>query len=324
MRTSIFAGGCALLSALTATPAVQAQEAYPQKPIRVIVAQEAGSAGDNGVRAITSALGEALGQPLVVENRPGAGGVLGMAAGAAAPPNGYTIVTVGSPHVVLPYVHKNLSYDLFRDFVAVGRYSLSQNVLVVPQTLQVNDVKQLIALVKSKPGQLNMATAGPGSISHLAGLLFNVMADIQAVVIPYKGGGSAVIGLVSNEVQYMVTPLQAVLGQIRSGRLKALGVGGESRALQLPDVPTIAEAGVASYRSVGWGGLLMPKGTPASYAARVGEKLAAVISQPAVQQLMMKVGTEPGFLPAGAFEKFMREDFERVGVAAKAAGLKAE
>ena len=148
MRTSIFAGGCALLSALTATPAVQAQEAYPQKPIRVIVAQEAGSAGYNGVRAITSALGDALGQPLVVENRPGAGGVLGMAAGAAAPPNGYTIVTVGSPHVVLPYVHKNLSYDLFRDFVAVGRYSLSQNVLVVPQTLQVNDVKQLIALVK--------------------------------------------------------------------------------------------------------------------------------------------------------------------------------
>jgi tripartite-type tricarboxylate transporter receptor subunit TctC len=325
MRTPLRAAGCGLLVATFFSALAFAQDAaYPAKPIRVIVAQEAGSAGDNGVRAITTALGEALGQPLVVENRPGAGGALGMGVAAAAAPNGYTIAAIGSPQMVLPYVHKNLNYDLFRDFVAVGRYSVSQNVLVVPQNLAVDNVRELVALVKSKPGQLNMATAGPGSASHLAGLLFNVMAELQAVPIPYKGGGSAVTGLIANEVQYMVTPMQAVLGQIKGGRLKALGVGGESRAPQLPEVPTIAEAGLPAYRSIGWGGLLMPKGTPPAYAARVSEMLGVTISQPGIQQVMMKVGTQPGFLPGPAFDKFMREDFERFGMAAKAAGLKAE
>jgi tripartite-type tricarboxylate transporter receptor subunit TctC len=325
MRAAIVAAGCMLCTASLA-PGTYAQEGapYPSKPLRVIVAQEAGSAGDNGVRAITTALGEALGQPLVVENRPGAGGALGMGVAAAAAPNGYTIAAIGSPQMVLPYVHKNLPYDLFRDFVGVGRYSVSQNVLVVPATLPVASVKELVSLAKSKPGQLNMATAGPGSASHLAGLLFNVLAEVQAVPIPYKGGGTAVIGLISNEVQYMVTPMQAVLGQIKGGKLKALGVGGETRAPQLPDVPTIAEAGIASYRSIGWGGLLMPKGTPAAFTSKVAEKLAVIMSQPAVHQLMMKAGSQPGLLIGPEFERFRREDFERFGVAAKAANLKAE
>jgi tripartite-type tricarboxylate transporter receptor subunit TctC len=316
----------ALSSTLAAAPGVHAQGTpnYPAKPIRVVVAQEAGSAGDNGIRAISPALGEALGQPLVIENRPGAGGALGMAVGAAAAPDGYTMIAIGSPQMVLPYVHKNLNYDLLRDFVPIGRYSVSQNILVVPASLPVANVNELIQLAKAKAGQLNMGTAGPGSASHLAGALFNTLAGIQAVTVPYKGGGAAVIGLMAGETHYYVTPLQAVLGQVKSGRLKPLGVGGDTRVPQLPEVPTIAEAGLATYRSIGWGGILMPKGTPAAYAGRVEEKLAAIMELPAVRQQIFNAGAEPGLLVGAAFGKFMREDLERFGAAAKAAKLRSE
>jgi tripartite-type tricarboxylate transporter receptor subunit TctC len=260
----------------------------------------------------------------VIENRPGAGGALGMGVAAAAAPDGYTMVAIGSPQMVLPFVHKNLNYDLLRDFVPIGRYSVSHNVLVVPASLPVTNVKELIQLVKSKPGQLNMGSAGPGSASHLAGALFNALAGLQSVTIPYKGGGAAVIGLMSGETQYYETPLPAVLGQIKSGRLKPLGVGGDSRAPQLPEVPTIAESGLAAYRSIGWGGVLMPKGTPVAMTSKVGEKLAAIIGMPTVRQQIFNAGAEPGLLLGADFGKFMREDLERFGAAAKAANLKAE
>ena len=325
MAARLHTTGCLLaMAALCSLARAQGIADYPNKPIRMLVAQEAGSAGDVGARAIAPALGEALGQPLVVENRPGAGGALGMQVAAAAAPNGYTLAAIGSPQMVLPYVHKNLGYDLIRDFSPIGRYSVSHNALVVPVSLPVSNVKELVALAKSKPGQLNIGTAGPGSASHLAGVLFNVLANIEALVVPYKGGNSAITALVANETQYYVAPLQAVLGQVKSGRLKALGVGGDSRAPQLPEVPTIAEAGIPAYRSVGWGGLLVPKGTPAAITARLMEKLAAIVAQPAVQQQLVKIGVEPGLLLGAEFEKFMRADLERFGVAAKAANLRPE
>ena len=327
MHHFVATSGCALaMVAVFAAGPAQAQGApdYPVKPIRVVVAQEVGSAGDVGVRSISPALGEALGQVLVIENRPGAAGVLGIGVAAVAAPNGYTMLSVGSPMMIIPYANKNLKWDLLRDFVAIGRYSISHNALVVPTSLAVANVKELIDLVKSKPGQLNMGTAGPGSASHLGGALFNVMADIQSVAIPYKGGGSAITALVAGETQYYVAPLTAVMGQIKSGRLRPLGVGGEARAPQLPDVPTIAEAGLAGYRSMGWNGFMMPKGTPAAITAKVGEMLGAITRTPAVREQILKSGAEPAFLPGEDFGKFMREDFERFGVAAKAANIQPE
>jgi tripartite-type tricarboxylate transporter receptor subunit TctC len=325
MNRFLASGACgwamaAACAAALAQPAAQ----YPAKPIRVVVAQEAGSAGDVGMRSISPALAEALGQPLVVENRPGAAGVLGIGVAAAAEPNGYTMLSVGSPMMIIPYANKNLKWDLLRDFVAVGRYSISHNVLVVPAGLPVANVKELIALVKSKPGQLNMGTAGPGSASHLGGALFNAMAGLESVAIPYKGGGSAIIGLVAGETQYYVAPLTAVIGQVKTGRLKALGVGGESRAPQLPDVPTVEEAGLAGFRSMGWNGLMMPAGTPAAFTAKVGERLGAIVSTAAVREQILKSGAEPAHLSGPEFGKFMREEHERFGVAAKAADLKPE
>lgn len=309
---------------LACTAQAQTGAPYPVKPIRVIVAQEVGSAGDNGMRAISGALGESLGQPIVIENRPGAAGALGMGVAAAAASNGYTLLGVGSPMIIIPLANKNVAWDLIRDFVPLGRYSVSHNVLVVPAKLPVRTVKELIQYVKARPGQLNMGTAGPGSASHLGGALFNLMAKIESLTVPYKGGGSAITALVSGETQYYVAPLTAVLGPIKGGQLRALGVGGDARAPQLPDVPTVAEAGLPDYRSVGWNGIMAVRGTPADIVARIGERLSVVMTLAPVRDLIVRSGAEPAFLDGAEFGRFMREDFERFTAAAKAAHLQPE
>jgi tripartite-type tricarboxylate transporter receptor subunit TctC len=297
---------------------------YPIKPIRVVIAQEAGSSVDTNIRVLAPLLGDALGRSLVVDNRPGAGGAIGMTIGAAAAPDGYTLVGVGSPQMIAPFAFRKLDYDLFRDFVPIARYTVSHNVFVVAPSLHVGSVKDFIELAKAKPGQINMSTAGPGSASHLAGSLFSMLAAIKTVPIHYKGGGAAVIAIIANESQYMITPMPAVLGQIRAGRLKAVGVGGDKRAPQLPQVPTIEEAGLAGYRSVGWSGLLMPRGTPAVITEKVTATLAAVLAMDSVREKILDAGGEPGLLTGAAFAQFMREDMARFGIAAKAANLKIE
>ena len=318
--------GLAIAATIAAPPLLAADPAadYPKKSIRVVIAQEAGSSVDTNIRVLTPPLGEALGRPLVVDNRPGAGGAIGMAIGAAAAADGYTLVGVGSPQMITPYAIKKLHYDLFRDFTPIARYVVSHNVFVVTPGSRAGSVKEFIELAKAKPGQINMSTAGPGSASHLAGSLFNVLAGISAVPIHYKGGGAAVVAVIANESQYLVTPMPAVLSQIRAGRLRAIGVGGENRAPQLPQVPTIEEAGLAGYRSVGWSGLLMPQGTPAPITAKVTEKLIGVLTMNPVREKILDAGAEPGLLAGAAFAKFMRDDMARFGIAAKAAGLTAE
>ena len=313
--------------AMTAAAALHAADpaaGYPVRPIRVVIAQEAGSSIDTNVRALTRLLGEALGGTLVVDNRPGAGGTLGIAMGAGAAPDGYTLVGVGSPQMIAPFAFRKLGYDLFRDFVPLARYVVSHNVFVVSPAMPAGSVKEFTDMAKSRPGALNMSTAGPGSASHLAGALFNKLAGIQAVQVPYKGGGAAVIAIIANESQYLITPMPAVLAQIRAGRIRALAVGGEHRAPQLPQVPTVDEAGVAGYRSVGWSGLMMPHGTPAAVTTKVAEKLTIVLAMNTVREQLLEAGGEPGLLTGDAFATFMRDDMARFGIAAKAADLKVE
>jgi tripartite-type tricarboxylate transporter receptor subunit TctC len=327
MDTRAAALGCALaLAAAVSAGDAKAQGAggYPSKPVRLIIHQDPGSAADVSARAITPALSEALGQQVVLDYRPGAGGALGVRAAAAAAPDGYALIAMSSIAMILPYVLKDPGYDAFRDFVPIGRYTLSHNVLVVPAALPANSVKELVALAKSKPGQLNLGTAGIGSISHLSGALFNALAGIDAVVVPYKGGGAAITALIANETQYYVAPIAAVLGQIKTGRVKALAVGGDTRAIQLPDVPTIAEAGIPAYRNFSWAGLLAPAGTPAPVVGRLMEKLAAIMALPAVREQLLKTGSEPSLLLGAEFGRFMREDFERTGIAARSAKLQPE
>jgi tripartite-type tricarboxylate transporter receptor subunit TctC len=323
-RRAVLAG-LALITASLGTIAGAAQQPsarYPTKPIRVVIAQEAGSSIDTNIRVIGPLLGEALGQLLIVDNRPGAGGTLGMTIGAAAAPDGYTLVGVGSPQMIAPFVFKKLRYDVARDFTPIARYVVSQNVFVVAPNFPARNVKEFVDLLRAKRGQLNMSTAGPGSASHLAGVFFNSLTGIEAATVHYKGGGAAVTAILSGESQYLITPMPAVLAQIRAGRLRPLGVGGEHRAPQLPQVPTIAEAGVAGYRSVGWTGLLMPRGVPPQYAALVTAKLRDIIAMPAVREQMLNAGGEPGFLAGAEFGQFIHDELARFGGVAKAAGLK--
>ena len=295
--------------------------AYPSRPVRFVLGQQAGSALDNGVRSITPALGEALGAQIVVDNRPGAAGIIAMQIGVAATPDGYTLINAGSPQMIAPFLYKKLDYDLFRDFVAIARLTTVQNCLVMNPGFAPNSVRSRIDLAKSKPGQINMASAGVGSASHLAGTLFATMTGVQVLHVPYNGGASAVTALISNEAQFMVTPLSATLGQIRAGRLKVLAVGGQTRAPQLPDVPTIQEEGVNGYLSVGWNGIFAPKGTPAAAVTRLVGALTGIMSKPDMKERIARAGVEPGLMTGAEFTKFMHEDMARFGRAVKAANL---
>ena len=314
-------------AALLATAALHAAAPltpYPVKPIRLIVGQEIGSALDNSVRAITPLLGEALGQQILLDNRPGAGGMIAMQVGLAATPDGYTLINAGSPQMIAPFLFRKLSYDFFRDFIPIVRLSVTQNVMIVPAGVPAKSVREMIELLQAKPGQLNMASAGVGSASHLAGTLFNSMAGVSAVHVPYKGGGAAISALLANDAQYMITPLAAAIGQIRGGKLRALAVAGEGRAPQLPEVPTLHEAGVKGYRGSGWNGLFAPRGTPTAAITTVSEVSMNVLARPATQERMLVAGVEAGALAGADFTRFMREEMNRFSAAAKAADLRPE
>lgn len=322
----IFPVGCSLAATVAilawqSSFAAEPASGYPSRPIRFVLGQQAGSALDNGVRSITPALGEALGAQIVVDNRPGAAGIIAMQIGVAATPDGYTLINAGSPQMIAPFLYKKLDYDLFRDFVAIARLTTVQNCLVMNPAFAPNSVRSLIDLAKSKPGQLNMASAGVGSASHLAGTLFATMTGVQVLHVPYNGGASAVTALISNEAQFMVTPLSATLGQIRAGRLKVLAVGGQTRAPQLPDVPTIQEEGVHGYLSVGWNGIFAPKGIPTSAVTRLVGALTGIMSKPDMKERIARAGVEPGLMTGAEFTKFMHEDMARFGRAVKAANL---
>ena len=304
--------------------AAAADAAWPVKPVRLVVGQEIGSALDNAVRVIAPALGEALGQPVLLDNRPGAGGMVAMQVALAATPDGYTLVNAGSPQMIAPLLFRKLSYDFFRDFIPVARLSVTQNVLVVPTAVPVTDVRGLVEWLRARPGQSNMASAGVGSASHLAGMLFNTMTGSDALHVPYKGGAAAINALLSNDAQYMITPLAAALGQVRGGKLRALAVAGEGRAPQLPDVPTLHEAGVKGYRGSGWNGLFAPRGTPAAVVARAAAASVAVLSRPQIQERMLAAGVEAGTLVDPDFTRFMKDEAVRFATAARAAGLRPE
>ncbi len=323
MRVAGLAGWLALGLAVAAQ-AQPAASAWPVKPLRLLVGQEVGSALDNAVRTVMPAIGEALGQQVVLDNRPGLGGMIAMQIAMTAVSDGYTLVNAGSPQMIAPFLFRKMTYDFQRDFIPIARLTVTQNVLVVPATLPAQDVRSLIELLRSRPGQLNMASAGIGSASHLAGTLFNTMTGTDALHVPYKGGAAAISALLANDAQYMITPLAAAIGQIRGGKLRALAVAGEGRAPQLPEVQTLHEAGVKGYRGSGWNGLFAPRGTPGLVVDRVAQATTAALDRPAMQEQLLRAGVESGLLTGAAFGQFIRDEFVRFAAAAKAANLRPE
>ncbi|MBW8905046.1 MAG: tripartite tricarboxylate transporter substrate binding protein, partial [Betaproteobacteria bacterium] len=282
-------GYAALVLALIAN--IAGAQDYPSKPIRLILPQSPGSATDVLARLIAPRMSEALGQPLLIDNRAGAGGIVGAETAAKSPPDGYTVLVGASAWItVSPHTYKKLNYDPLTDLAPVSLFAISQVLLVVNPSLPAGNVRELVALMKAKPDQLNMASAGIGSTSHLAGVLLTSVTDTRALHVPYKGAGGSIGAVVANEAHWTFTPMQGPLAFVRAGRLRALAVGGSSRSSALPDVPTVAESGYPDYELTSWYGWLVPRGTPAAVVDRLHAATVAVMGSAEVREQVMNQG----------------------------------
>jgi tripartite-type tricarboxylate transporter receptor subunit TctC len=267
-------------------------QAYPAKPVRLIIPFPPGGSNDVVGRAVAQQLGERLGQPVVVDNRGGAGGTIGINAAAKSPADGYTVlmVSVGFP---VSIALRQLPEESLHWFDPVATIGTGPSLLVVPASLPVKSTQDLIALAKAKPGTLNAAAAGVGSFQHLATELFRLEAGIDIVIVQYKGGGPALTDTIAGVVQMNVGSAVQNVPQVRSGKLRALGVGGPNRLAALPDVPTFAEAGLPGATAANWWGIVVPAGTPADISRRLGEAIVAVVDSPELRARFEREGAEP-------------------------------
>ena len=280
---------CALLLAAGAAAA----QSYPSKPIRWIVPFPTSGATDILTRAIAQKLSETLGQPVVVDNKPGAGGALGSDLAAKAAPDGYTLLmATTSTHSIGPALQK-LPYDAQRDFVAISEVADATNVLIVSQQLGVNSVKDLIALAKSKPGQLNFSSSGTGAIPHLSGERFKSMTGTDMLHIPYKGTALAIPDIINGQIALMFDSIVSVMPHIRSGKVKALAISSAKRSALLPELPTMIEAGVPGYVSDTYFGVFAPAGTPHEIIVRLNAELVKIVHGAETKERLLKLGAEP-------------------------------
>jgi tripartite-type tricarboxylate transporter receptor subunit TctC len=278
------------------------------------------------VRILTPKLTELLGQPVVVDNRGGAGGVIGVETGARAAADGYTLV-MGAPATMLiaRFTQRNLPYDPLKDFAPISLIVNAEAVMVVTPGLAVKNVQEFIALAKAQPGKLNMASAGIGSSSHLAGVLFTTLTGINSVHVPYKGGGPVAAALIAGETHWTIVPAAAVAAQVKAGRLRALGVSTAKRSPLMPELPTLAEAGVAGYEYNAWNGAFAPRGTPRAIIRILHAALQKVLADADVKQQYANQGLPPqGSDSPEQFDAFMRADYERIARLVKIAGIKPE
>jgi tripartite-type tricarboxylate transporter receptor subunit TctC len=309
-----------VLLALTAAAAAQD---YPTKPVRLIIPFPPGGSNDVVGRMIAAQLGERLGKQVVVDNRGGAGGVLGTEVAANAAPDGYTLLVISLAYTVNPWIYK-LKYDPLKSLVPVAMLGSGENVLSVHPSVPVNSVKELIALAKQKPGDLNYASAGSGSFQHLGGELFKLMAGVDIVHVPFKGGGPAMIDVVGGHSQVLFSSLVQTTPHIRSGKLKALGTGGAKRSAILPDVPTMEEAGVPGYHVANWWGIMAPAGTPQAIVDKLYAELTVVLSSPETQKQFAAEGAEVVQKSPAEFAKFIETELAKWQRVVKEANIKAE
>jgi tripartite-type tricarboxylate transporter receptor subunit TctC len=297
---------------------------WPQKAIVTVVGFEPGGGTDTTARIIAPALGEALGQQVVVENRAGAGGTIAVAHTAKASPDGYTIVlaNVGAL-AVNPHIMK-LPYDPLRDLVPVTMAAVFANVLVVQPSAGVNNLADYVKLAREKPGTVTYASSGVGGAGHLAGELLKTMAKIDIVHVPYKGGGPAMQGFLGGQVvSFVATPISSI-SQIRAGRARAVATTGSKRAKLMPDVPTVAEQGYPGYEALNWYGYLAPAGTPKEILDRLHREIARALSSPKVIEQMEKTGVEPLAMTPEEFGRYIKREYDVWGKVVKDADIKAQ
>ena len=302
-------------------------QAWPAKPIRLISPFSAGSTVDLQARLMATPLAELLGQPVVVENRAGAGGAIGLDAVAKAAPDGYTIgIGTTGPMSINPYlIGSKVPYDPNKDFAAIGQYGIGPNVIVVNAGIPARTLPELIALAKAKPGTISYASSsGIGSTAHLAGELLGSVAGIDIVHIPYKGNAEGVTALLAGQVQMAISGLPPMIAHIQSGRLRALAVTGPSRMAQLPDVPTVTEIGFKDIDVSAWYGVVAPAGTPPDIVAKLHGAFEKAIARPEVRERFLATGTEPYITSPKAFADLIRSDGTRWAAVIRKANVKAE
>jgi tripartite-type tricarboxylate transporter receptor subunit TctC len=313
---------CSALLALAA-PLAAAQD-YPSHPVRLIVPFAAGGSADVYARFLAQRLQEAMGQTFIVDDRPGAGSIIGTDAVAKSAPDGYTLLVMSNTHTVNESLIPTKPFQLMRDFVPVAPINAADLVLVGRSGLPANSVRELIAAAKAKPGGLTYASSGPGTPYHMAGELFKALAGVSILHIPYKGSSGARTDVLGGQVDLMFDAVPTMSEQVRAGKVKALATTGATRSAVLPDVPTIAESGVPGYEATIWLGVMAPKGTPAAIVARLNAELTKIMASPEVAKAWSAQGATPLVMSVAEFTRYLSDDIAKWARIVKVSGAKAE
>jgi tripartite-type tricarboxylate transporter receptor subunit TctC len=312
-----------VLLAAAAGSSVVAQ-GYPVKPVRVVIGFAAGSSSDVTMRILGPKLTEIWGQSVVVDNRPGAGGNIAAEFVANAPPDGYTLLFPSASIAIAQSYYRKLPYNALQDFAPVTLASAMPNLLCVNPSLPVKSVQELIALAKSRPGEVMYSSSGTGSSDHMATELFSYMSGIRMTHIPYKGGPQALSDVISGEIAMIITGLPAALPQVKAGKVRAVAVTTAKRTAVAPEIPTVAEAGVAGYEHTLWNGMFAPVRTPAALVTKVSEDLARAVRLPDVKERFAALGIEPVGNSPQQFDRFFRAEVEKWAKVVKATGIQGD
>ncbi len=315
----------ALLGVFLSCPVLAAgAQSYPVRPVRLIAPSSPGSGVDIVARIVGQKLSENLKQQVVIENRAGAGANLGAEIAAKATPDGYTLFMGTPAHAINTSLYRRLNYDIVKDFIPISLVTTGQYVLVVHPSLPAKNVKELIALAKARPGQLNYASAGNGNATHLAGELFKSLTKLNIVHVPYKGTGPALTDLIGGQVQFMFANLTAGLPHIKSGKLRALAVTGAARSSAAPDIPTVIESGVPGYTVTSWYGVLAPAATSQEIINRLNGEIARVMRSPDMKDRLAGEGAEPASSTPAEFAAFIKTEIAKWGKVVREAGISAD
>ena len=318
------AAAACLVPALVFSAPASAQPAYPQKPIRMVVPFPAGGGTDILARLVGQKMSEALGQQIITDNRPGAGGTIGTDVASKAPADGYTIIMVSGSHAINPGLYPKLPYDTVNDFAPITQIATSPGILVVHPALPVKSVRDLITLARAKPGQLNYASAGNGTPPHLAGELFKTMARVDIAHVPYKGNVPAFADMLAGLVSLSFPSMPSAVPHLKSGRLRALGVTTAKRSPAAPDVPTIAESGLPGYESTSWYGMLAPARTPPAIVTRLHDVIVSVLGSPDMKEKLASQGLDPVGNTPQQFAAVIKSEITKWAKVVKASGARPE
>jgi tripartite-type tricarboxylate transporter receptor subunit TctC len=300
-------------------------QAYPSKPIRFVVPYPAGGPLDTVARLLGAKVGESVKQPVIVDNKPGAGGNIGADLVAKSPPDGYTILMgATATHAVNPTLYKNIPYDAVKDFAPITQVATTPNILVVNPAVPASNVRELIAYAKANPGKLSFASGSIGSAGHLAGELFKAMAGVDMVHVPYKGAAPAMQDLIGGQVNLMFDNLASSLAQVRAGKVRALAVTTAARTSFAPEYPTIAESGLPGFDISTWFGIFAPAGTPREVQERLHAEFTKALAAPDVRERMLNLGAEPVGNKPGEFAAYIRSEGEKYARVIKASGAKVD